>query len=122
MFHCHCGQSGSYTYSASKKLIEQDYNYTYTHDSNGNMIGKFSKSPGGDKFNFSYNSLDQLKEVKIYDNNNTLKKTINYYFDPQGRRIKKSIIDNIDSSKSFSQNYVYDGEHIIAQFDDYGKD
>lgn len=113
-------QGGNYSYTSSRKLIEQDYNYTYTHDNNGNMIGKFSKSPSGDKFNFVYSSLNQLKEVKIYASDNTLKKTINYYFDPQGRRIKKAIIDHIDNSKSISRSYVYDGANIIAEFDGNG--
>lgn len=114
-------QNGSYSYSSSKKLIEQDYKYTYTHDNNGNMIGKFSKSLGGDKYNFSYSSLNQLKEINIYTSDNILKKTIKYFYDPQGRRISKNIINNIDSSKSFTRFYLYDGNNIVAEYNESGE-
>lgn len=110
-------ENGIYSYSSSRQLIEQDYNYTYTHDNKGNMIGKFSKLPTGDKYNYTYTSLNQLKEIKIYAQDNSLKKTIKYYFDPKGRRISKSIIDHLNSLKSYTRFFIYDGENIISEHD-----
>ncbi len=110
-------QLGSYSYNPSRRLVEQDHSFIYTHDNNGNMIGKFSKAPGGDKINFLYTSLNQIKEIRIYSSTDTLKKTAKYYYDPSGRRILKSVVDNIDSTKSFSRAYVYDRENIIAEYD-----
>lgn len=113
-------QNGSYSYSSSGKLVEQDYNFTYTHDRNGNMIGKFAKALGGDKVNYLYTSLNQLKEIQIHSSSDTLKKVVRYYYDPKGRRIKKSVLDYVDSSKTYSRSYIYDGENILAEYDDSG--
>jgi YD repeat-containing protein len=39
--------------------------------------------------------------------------TINYKYDPFGRRIEKSIVDSPQSTV----NYLYDGDNLIAEYD-----
>ncbi len=113
-------QDGSYTYNSSRKRVEQDANFTYTHDSNGNMIGKFPKALGQDKFQYLYTSLNQLKEVRVFDSNNTQKRSVLFTYDPQGRRLSKKLIDIQAPSKSFERFYIYDGSNIIAEYDNAG--
>jgi len=38
--------------------------------------------------------------------------TITYTYDPAGRRIKKNVVG------SYIVKYVYDGDHVIAEYDD----
>ena len=40
--------------------------------------------------------------------------TITYTYDPAGRRIKKNVVG------SYIVKYVYDGGHVIAEYDDSG--
>lgn len=70
---------------------------------------------------YIYNSLNQLKEVQIFSTDSSiLEKTVKYFYDPSGRRISKSIKDNIDDTKSFSRFFVYDKNQIIAEYDGLG--
>tara|TARA_B110001454_G_scaffold28073_1_gene27451 strand:- start:45847 stop:53748 length:7902 start_codon:yes stop_codon:yes gene_type:complete len=111
-------QTGNFIYEPVRKIIEQDYQFIYTHDSNGNLIGKFPKDNLGDKYNYLYTSMNQLKEVRISGQDNSVKMIALYFYDPQGRRLKKQITNYIDSSKSFSRSYVYDRDSIIAEYND----
>ncbi len=111
---------GTYEYTSSRRRIEQDANYTYTHDNNGNMIGKFPKAVGQDKFQYLYTSLNQLKEVRVFDSNNNQKRSVSFAYDPQGRRLSKKLVDFQNSSKSFERFYVYDGPNIIAEYNSLG--
>lgn len=84
------------------------------------MIGKFPKASGADKYQYLYNSLNQLKEVRVFDSANNQKRSVLYSYDPQGRRMQKKVVDLINSAQSFERNYVYDGPNIIAEYDGSG--
>lgn len=42
---------------------------------------------------------------------------VNYQYDVLGRRIVKSVVDNVDSSKSYGRKYQYDGDEAFAELD-----
>ncbi len=44
-------------------------------------------------------------------------KILEYKYDPVGRRILRQVTDNVDTSKSKTQKYYYDGDNIIAELD-----
>tara|TARA_B110001454_G_scaffold219058_1_gene249667 strand:+ start:18570 stop:19886 length:1317 start_codon:yes stop_codon:yes gene_type:complete len=110
---------GSYGYNSTKQILLSTVSSSYISDRNGNIVGKTAISDGANE-KYIYNSLNQLKEIQIYAGNSQLEKTIKYYYDPKGRRIYKSVVNNIDSSKSFSRAYIYDGDNVISEFDNSG--
>ena len=109
---------GAYTYDSTKQNLLRTLSNAYASDNNGNIIERSSLT-GNQNEKYIYNSLNQLKELKMYSGS-SLVKTIRYYYDPKGRRVFKSVIDEVDGSKSFSRAYIYDGEKIIAEFDGSG--
>lgn len=44
-------------------------------------------------------------------------KTINFKYDPLGRRVSKTVLDSVDDTKSFTKKFIYDGDNIIAELD-----
>lgn len=97
--------------------LTEDYKWIYSYDNNGNLIQKTSKQTLGTFIKYAFNSENQL--VKIEEFKNSVKtKTVVYTYDALGRRIAKDIIDHQDASKSYSRKYAYDGQEILAEFDE----
>lgn len=47
----------------------------------------------------------------------TLAKQIYYTSDALGRRLQKKVVDKVDSTKSFTRKYIYNGSEILAELD-----
>jgi len=77
---------------------------TYTHDANGNMVGR--EQPSGNIY-YDYDYDNRLVEVV------TPSQTINFKYDPYGKRIEKDIDGTIT-------NYLYDGDQVITEYDGTG--
>lgn len=88
------------------------------HDLNGNMIYKKNKS-SGISYSFEYSALNQLKKATVQDAplGGAILKTIEYKYDPVGRRISRKLTDFENSSKSTTQKFYYDGDNILAEVD-----
>src|SRR5690606_25025780 len=57
--------------------------------------------------------------VKIEEyKDNILQKTSQYFYDALGRRYEKKIVDHQNSANSFTRKYQYDGEEILAEYDE----
>ena len=102
----------------SGQRIQDDGQYTYVYDSNGNIIYKSSKA-NGLSFAFEYTSLNQLKKATLTSSplGGTVLKTVEYKYDPVGRRILRQAVDNIESGKSNLKKYYYDGDNILSELD-----
>ncbi|MEK6627649.1 MAG: RHS repeat-associated core domain-containing protein, partial [Bdellovibrionota bacterium] len=106
------------TYDNSGQRIQDDGQYTYVYDANGNIIYKSNKA-NGISYAFEYSALNQLKKVTVTSTplNGNVLKILEYKYDPVGRRILRQVTDNIDANKSKTQKFYYDGENILAEVD-----
>ena len=106
------------SFDNSGQRIQDDGQYTYVYDLNGNVIYKSSKS-NGVSYAFEYSALNQLKKATVTSSplGGLVLKEITYKYDPVGRRILRQVVDNVDSSKSKTQKYYYDGDNILAELD-----
>ncbi|MFP5520746.1 MAG: RHS repeat domain-containing protein, partial [Bdellovibrionia bacterium] len=82
-----------------------------------NMVSKQSKGLNGLVYNFSYSADNQLKKVGIFEGT-THKLDVLMTYDALGRRIKKQVIDYLDPAKSYQRKFAFDGDEVIAVFDE----
>ena len=108
---------GGSSFDPKKQRLMEDHKYVYAYDNNGNMTIQQEKGLSGTFKNFTYSSENQLIKVEEYSSN-LLIKTSNYLYDALGRRYKKDIINHQNSSKSFARKYHYDGQEILAEYDE----
>ncbi|MEK6628643.1 MAG: RHS repeat-associated core domain-containing protein [Bdellovibrionota bacterium] len=106
------------TFDNSGQRIQDDGQFTYVFDANGNIIYKSNKQ-NGISYAFEYSALNQLKKATVTSSplGGTVLKVLEYKYDPAGRRILRQITDNVDSSKSKTQKFFYDGDNILAEVD-----
>ena len=104
--------NGAFSYDSSKQRLVEDYRYVYVYDGNGNLVSKQEKGLNGKVQNFTYNSLDRLTKVDIYEDNIKIRE-VRFSYDPYGRRLQKTVID-YQENKEFSRKYEYDGQEILA--------
>ena len=103
----------SYTYSDEDHLLQAGTT-TYQYDSDGFLV---TKTEGTDVTQYSYSSRGELLQVVLPDG-----KTIDYLYDPLGRRIAK-IVDGVVIEKYLWQGLtrllaVYDGiDNLIIRFE-----
>lgn len=94
-----------------------DINQTkYVYDLNGNMISKQEKGMSGKVWNYSYSSENQMTQAELFEGTTKLK-SVRYFYDVMGRRIKK-IVQDLQNSTSFERKFVYDSSEIIAELDE----
>lgn len=107
----------NYSYDNSQQRLQDDGQYIYLYDNNGNILAKNSKI-NGTSYHFEYSSTNQVRKILILNQPlGQAEKTILYQYDPAGRRILKSVTDNVSPVNSYTKKYAYDGENIIAEFD-----
>ncbi|KAF0125552.1 MAG: YD repeat-containing protein [Elusimicrobia bacterium] len=95
-------EAKDYVYDAANR-IQANNLYTFDHDLSGNLTGRTNKNDST-TITYAYNPEQQLSEVI------TPEHTVQYKYDPLGRRIEKTVDGNI-------QRYVYDNEDIIVVLD-----
>ncbi|RMX07380.1 hypothetical protein EBQ34_14645, partial [Vandammella animalimorsus] len=105
-------QTTTYQYDANDRLTSQNDSIegttNYRYDRKGNLI---EKANGNNKTAYSWNSDNRLIKVEHTGQNN---KTIQYGYDPQGRRIKKLVTQGATKTET---HYSLDSErpyHEIA--------
>jgi YD repeat-containing protein len=96
-------QNGSSVFNAANELNE-DANFTYQYDNNGNMIQKAAKG-GGAVTQFEYDAENKLVRVVSPTN------TVNYSYDGLGRRVEKEVV----AGTTTVSKYVYDKEDILLE-------
>jgi RHS repeat-associated protein len=83
--------------------LNEDADYTYTYDNNGNMIEKFNKTTS-EITQYTYDAENRLIQVTKPG------MTAAYRYDALGRRIEKNI-------NGTATRYIYDRERIYQEFD-----
>jgi hypothetical protein len=108
---------GYFSYEATGQRLDEDANYSYFYDNNGNLTSKTEKELNGTTINYIYSSENQLTGIKKYNANNQLIKDTSYLYDAIGRRVKKISTDYLNSSNSVGRHYAYDGNELLFTFD-----
>jgi len=98
-------QNGLSQFNVANELNE-DANFIYQYDNDGNMTRKTPKTPGPFTF-YEYDAENKL--VRVVSNGTTA----NYKYDGLGRRVEKEVI-NVGSTMT---RYVYDNEDILLELD-----
>jgi RHS repeat-associated protein len=96
-------QNGSSVFNAANELNE-DANFIYQYDNNGNMTHKTAKV-GGAVTTYEYDAENKLVRVVSPSN------TANYKYDGLGRRVEKDVI----AGSTTVSRYVYDNEDILLE-------
>jgi len=96
-------QNGASTFNSANELNE-DANFTYQYDNNGNMTRKTAKV-GGAVTQYEYDAENKLVRVVSPSN------TANYKYDGLGRRVEKEVI----AGTTTTTRYVYDNEDILLE-------
>ncbi len=111
------------TYDSEKMRLQDDGQFIYSYDNNGNILLKNSKT-GGISYSYIYSSRNQITEIWTLNapplssiRPGDIIKKERFKYDPLGRRVQKDFIDLVDTTKSFQRKYAYDGQNIIAEFD-----
>jgi len=94
-------QNGDSVFNNSNQL-EQDANFTYTYDNNGNQIQKTNNTTGAFTL-YEYDAENKLIRVVREDGS-----IVNYKYDGLGRRIEKEV-------DSVVTQYIYDNEDLILE-------
>jgi RHS repeat-associated protein len=97
-------RNGSSTFNAANHL-EEDAEFTYSYDANGNQIQKTNKVTGLST-HFEYDAEDRLIGIVPADVSG-----VNYRYDGLGRRIEKDVAGVIT-------RYLYDNEDILLELDE----
>ena len=108
---------GSYTYDQKSQRLLEDHQKIYTYDNNGNLKTIVEKGLSGNLRNLYYDTENRLVSFEDYRNNIKIK-SVSYTYDALGRRSGKSVIDLETPSKSISRKYAYEGNEILAEFDE----
>jgi len=99
-------QNGLSNFNAANQL-EEDVNFNYLYDANGNLIQKTDKSTLLSTV-YEYDAENKLVRVSSLD------KTVNYKYDGLGRRIEKEVTETAVTSVT---QYIYDNEDILLELD-----
>ena len=97
------GQTIDSTIGTGNRLLD-DTTFTYTYDSNGNLIQKVGTTTN-DTTNYFYDTENQLTQIDIAGGS-----VAQYRYDGLGRRIEKDVDNTVT-------RYVYDSEDILLEFD-----
>ena len=107
---------GSYSYDENKFRLEEDWKYIYAYDLNGNLISKQEKGFSGKVWNYIYSSENQLVQADLFEGA-TKKMSLEFSYDPQGRRVRKYVHD-FQTNSEYERRFAYDGGEIIAELDE----
>jgi len=98
-------QNGASNFNDANQL-EDDANFTYQYDNNGNLIQKTDASLQSTVY--EYDAENRLIRVASLD------KTVNYKYDGMGRRVEKEITETAVTNVT---QYIYDREDILLELD-----
>jgi RHS repeat-associated protein len=98
-------QNGLSQFNVANELNE-DSDFTYQYDNNGNMTRKAAKA-GGAVTMYEYDAENKLVRVVMPGT------TVDYKYDGLGRRVEKDVI----GSTTTVTRYIYDNEDILLEVD-----
>ncbi|MCR9204488.1 MAG: RHS repeat-associated core domain-containing protein, partial [Halobacteriovoraceae bacterium] len=110
--------SHGFVHDPNDFTLTETSTHTFEYDVFGNLIKKSVKNSATQEYSsFFYNFENKLIGVDFYENG-SVSKSVRYFYDPLGRRIGKTIEDNLNPSNSLERRYVYDSNELSLVFDD----
>uniref|UniRef100_UPI003D13F37E RHS repeat-associated core domain-containing protein n=1 Tax=Sulfurimonas sp. TaxID=2022749 RepID=UPI003D13F37E len=94
--------------TAEYKLLKNE-TYTFTYDQRGNLKEKYNKLTN-EKTHYTFNLKNQLIKRVKYSANQEIIETLNFTYDPLGRRVSKTLNNE-------TYHYIYDAQNIVAILD-----
>ncbi|MEZ6033146.1 MAG: RHS repeat-associated core domain-containing protein [Planctomycetaceae bacterium] len=105
--------------------ILNDGTYAYEYDGNGNLTRRttlVNGAPAGAYIQYTWDQRNQLTKIEFYNApvNGVwpLNKTVSYSYDGSSNRISKTLA--VPGQTSVVENYVYDGDQLVAVMDGTG--
>jgi len=94
------------TYNTQNNQMVQSDKFAFEYDSAGNVVKKVDKTTNYTKL-YTFNDRNQLIKVVTQDDSNQTVKTMEFSYDPVGRRYSKSV-------NGVEERFIYDGLDIVA--------
>ncbi|MEQ9366389.1 MAG: RHS repeat-associated core domain-containing protein [Leptospirales bacterium] len=102
------------TYDEFRELLESDAEFNYAYDVLGNLIQKTSLGDGSVAA-YTYDDFDRLIKFELRAADDTLVRSGSYAYDPQGRRIRKTVQE---AAGTPATTYcIYDGPNLFLELD-----
>lgn len=109
---------GNYVYDNHFQTLQEDWQYLYFYDNNGNLTLKNPKNQSQKAYKYLYSSKNQLIQIQVLNGTlGSVIQQIEFRYDAIGRRIQKEVIDTEDSTKSYTKKFVYDGDNVLLEYD-----
>ena len=101
----------TYEYDDGHELTRGGDGAIYTYDGNGNPVTRKDRKENWD---YTWDALGRLTQIVMTEKAET--KTVNFTYDPFGRRIEKEAVSQSGRDKTTTTtDYVYDDEDIVLQ-------
>jgi RHS repeat-associated protein len=92
-----------------------DAAYDYAYDAEGNLTQRVRRIDGR-KWDYTWDHRNRLTAVDERLSSGTLVKRVEYAYDALDRRVFKQVDDNGNGMFDRSEQFVYDGEHIVLRY------
>ncbi|WP_054696628.1 RHS repeat-associated core domain-containing protein [Geotalea toluenoxydans] len=109
----------AYLYNAENQMTH-GRQFTYAYDNNGNQISRTlpnTPTAAGKSWTLNWDYENRLKSMVRVNGSET--RTINFKYDPSGRRIEKHVVISLDGTPATTTTstwkYVYDGDNIVLE-------
>lgn len=100
--------------------VQSDGTFDYAYDGEGNLLTKTEISTG-DVTSYTYDHRNRLTSVITANSSNVVILETTFTYDVFDRRIAKTVdSDGAGPTSEETTHFVYDGEHVWADFDDGG--
>ena len=107
-----------YVVGANNRLFS-DGTFNYQYDNEGNRTRKTNIATG-ESVEYQWDLRNRLTRVVHRDGQGAVTETADYQYDVFDRRTGKAVDEDGDGDVDRSEQYVYDGNHLLLQFDGTG--
>ncbi|MHB9047276.1 MAG: RHS repeat-associated core domain-containing protein [Pirellulales bacterium] len=109
---------GDYLTDPNNRLL-RDSAYTYQYDDEGNRTKRTSRADQS-SVEYSWDHRNRLTRVTYKNAQGQTTKTFDYTYDVFDRRIAKEADDDGNGTIDRAERYVYDGQHIVLEYNGAG--
>lgn len=102
----------NYYVSAFNGRVSHEYSYMYDDANHLTQSSEYELSLLKYKYIYSYNSIDSISKMKVYNKDGELYETWTYEYDNTKRLIKATYKDELSNNFGYIHNYTYSGYNI----------
>ena len=91
------------------------HEYTYKYDTNNRLIEKndYTLTLLDHKYIYSYNSIDSVSKMIVYDDDGDLYETWTYEYDNMKKLVKSTVVENwLSGNFGYINDYTYSGNNV----------